>query len=285
MTVDNQVDQSTAAGCAKANAYRPKGGLIALYSQTTDSVVEGNEQQEGDGILLAHQLTPVTTGQYQSIFQYFTEVRGNTIDGEYRYSSDCSMSGINLGYGTTPDIPPPVAGFGETISHNFVTAADGLRGGAIGITRGWFAGPPPNNWKFIDGAVVFHNVIKDITLPIATVDGCDGSATKRSGIHFQDELVWRTTLYGNSCTNVSTKLDDGGQDTRSSARRRCSAIRVSARDPLNRRATEVDSESSGPPARPVRRAGESGAWLTEPAARSGTRGGCSRSQSQRTGPS
>jgi hypothetical protein len=147
------------------------------------------------------------------MLQYFAEVRGNTIDGEYQYSSDCSMSGITLGYGATEELAPPVMGFGASISHNTVTRADGLRGGAIAFTRGWSAGPPPHDWQFIDSTIVFKNTISDITLPTPRATSCDGSLKRRSGIHVEDALVWRPTLYGNVCNNVAVKLVDRGTRT------------------------------------------------------------------------
>jgi hypothetical protein len=101
-----------------------------------------------------------------------------------------------------------------------VTHADGLNGGAIDLTRGWYAGPSPGNWNLEDNTVVFANSISDISGPAAQTltsglpyttsanRKCSNTTTSRIGLHVLDATMWRTVMSGNSCTNVTTKLTD-----------------------------------------------------------------------------
>lgn len=60
-TVDNYVDQRTNL-CTKANA-RDSGGIISWYASTADSVMEGNQQFDTDGIYVHNAYTPLPADQ------------------------------------------------------------------------------------------------------------------------------------------------------------------------------------------------------------------------------
>jgi hypothetical protein len=221
-TVDNSIDQRQPL-CTKLNPNKPMGGVITLDGQTADSVVEGNVQHDTSGIQLNNAYTvadstfspPLTpsTG-----FQSFVDVRNNTVDGEYMWASDCSWSGVSVGYGAGPTAgsSPPTEGYGISISHNSVTQADGLKGGAIVFSNGWFEGPQPTNWDLIESPLVFNNSINNITGDKATAAGgyasC-GVANPRLGINVFDAHVFHAVLASNSCNTVTTPLADGGTDT------------------------------------------------------------------------
>lgn len=139
----------------------------------------------------------------------------------------------------TAESPPPVAGYGVSFSHNTIIQADALRGGAIGLTNGWLSGPSPNKWKVVNNTLVHHNILLDITRSSAptyqdysildndsTLDDdliykCDSIADlyPAAGIKITrnskpDPLVWRTTLYKNTCdATVDTNLVDNGTST------------------------------------------------------------------------
>ena len=49
-----------------------------------------------------------------------------------------------------------------TIAHNTINQADGLHGGAIVLTRGWFAGPSPGTWDLEDNTLIFGNTISNV---------------------------------------------------------------------------------------------------------------------------
>lgn len=196
------------------------GGVIGAWAQMADSTLEGNRQLATDGIRLTNQYGGWT------LFQSSLEVRGNTIDQEYKWSSNCSWSGIGVLYSATPAFTVPTAGYGLSVARNTIIQADGLRGGAISLARSANGGPSPYNWKILNNTLIHHNVIRDIMLPAPTSDGCDISQITRMGINLWDypivtdpsqpeyyqyrSRVWRTVLYGNSCENVANPLNDSG---------------------------------------------------------------------------
>jgi hypothetical protein len=224
--VDNLVDQRQPL-CTKGNANRPAGGKIQFYSQTADSVMEGNRQYDTSGINLGvgYQVedSQYNTGAGTSLFS-FVDVRANIVDGEYDWASDCSWGGIEVTDGASPTVgfPPPVEGYGISVSHNTVTHADGLHGGAIALTRGWYAGPPPSTWDLEANILIFANTINDVSGPPAQrVTGplayatsaykiCGSDNVPRIGTRALDATIWHTVLFGNSCNNVATNLIDGG---------------------------------------------------------------------------
>ena len=224
--VDNFVDQRQPL-CTKGNQNEPSGGKIGLYSQTADSVIEGNQQYDTSGISLGmkYSVADSTLGTGAGFGLYsFVDVRSNIINGEFDWPSSCSWSGIQLpdGASPTPDYPPPVEGYGISISHNTITHADGLHGGAISLTRSWHPGPSPGKWNLEDNTLVFANSINDISgaasqtvtsgLPYATsaFPRCSNTAAPRIGIQIFDATIRSTVMSSNSCNNVTTKLVDAG---------------------------------------------------------------------------
>jgi hypothetical protein len=225
-TVGNTVDHRRPL-CAKSNRGRPKGGVIGLWAQTADSVVEGNRQYDTDGILLQQAYSAVDpackTCASATNFQTFVEIRGNTVDGEYRWDSACSLSGILGSYAAspTPRSPPPVLSYGVSISHNTIARADGDRGGAIDFLSTWYKGPAPYRWPLVDNLLVHHNTLRDID-GAPPRDQCGYHQTERIGIKLDGpDNVVRTVLYANICEHVAKPLSDLGSGT----------VRVCADDP------------------------------------------------------
>ncbi len=219
-TVDNHVDHRKPP-CLKSNRTRPKGGVIALWAQTADSVVSGNRQYDTDGILLnqsySAQDEKCRDCTAWTMQQSFVEIRDNLIDGEYDWSSDCSLSGIGAwnAASPTPGSSPVVASYGVSIAHNVIRHADGLRGGAITVPLGWYDGPAPHDWPVVSNLLIHHNEISDISGAPPT-HRCDNDQRTRIGINLdQASLVWHTLLYANRCTNVSRPIHDSGQHTES----------------------------------------------------------------------
>lgn len=217
-TVDNFVDQRQPL-CQKTNSFRPKGGLIGLWAQTADSAVEGNRQYDTDGINLQQHYTvandPACIGCGSgTFFQNFVEIRGNIIDKEYRWDTDCSWSGIrgSIGASPTPTSTPPVLGYGVSISHNTITQADALRGGAISLAVSWHTGPPPYNWRLVENTLIHHNHIRDLA-GSPPLNACDHAQSTRVGINLYNPVVWRSVLYANTCDNVAKPLNDLGTST------------------------------------------------------------------------
>ena len=226
-TVDNFIDQRQPE-CTKGNVNLPSGGTIALWAGSSDSVIEGNQQFDTSGILysLAYdvQSTQYGTAPYTG-FQTSLDIRNNTIEGEYDWGASCSYSGIRGWYGASPDATtaPPIESFGVSISHNTVTQADDLYGGAIAMTRSWYGGPSPSTWQYAESTLIFLNTINSITNPpagpVSSYANCSNTVP-RQGIHLDGPLVWHSVLYANSCNNVAQNLSDRGTATL----RACSAV-------------------------------------------------------------
>ena len=215
--VDNQVDNRQPL-CQKSNRSRRVAGAIALWAQSADSVIAGNQQYDSSGILVQQVYAtpehPCTDCTMQGYFHSFLDIRANVIDGEYDWANDCSASGIVVGVGAAPwgDAMPPTIGFGVSISHNRIRHADAQGGGAIAQLNSWFAGPEPHRWPLSDNMLIHHNSIADIdgtrALPVC------GTSRPRTGIAFPDSgIAWRTVLYANSCKNVSLPVSSGGVDS------------------------------------------------------------------------
>jgi hypothetical protein len=212
-TLANRIDNRQPL-CQKSNRSRKAGGVITLWAQSIDSVIEANEQYDTDGIFVQqsyelpeHACADCTMSGF---FHSFLEIRGNLVDGEYDWGTDCSASGIAMGIAAAPwrDQPPPTVGFGNLISHNRIRHADGQQGGGISQVNSWYPGPAPYRWPLSDNLLIFKNEISDIdgsrSLPICT------SSRPRTGIAFPDTgTAWFTVLYGNSCKNVARPLGPG----------------------------------------------------------------------------
>jgi hypothetical protein len=219
LIVANTIDQRKPP-CLKSNRTRPKGGNISVWAQATDSVVEGNRQFDTDGIVFQEQYgaddaSCSVCGAGNSI-PSFLQIRNNLIDGEYQWDSACSLSGIMGSYAAAPSphFPPPLLNFGVSISHNRISHADSLYGGAINIVPTWYRGPPGYARPLVAGITIDHNEIRDIA-GTAPRTACDYVQTGRFGIDIQgDHFVDATVLYKNSCENVATPLRDRGVHTR-----------------------------------------------------------------------
>ena len=215
--VDNQIDNRQPL-CQKSNRSRRVSGAIVLWAQSADSVIAGNRQYDSDGIFLYESYMtpehPCAGCTMQGFFQSSIEVRGNIVDGEYDWNTDCSVSGITVGVAASPweDTPPPTVGFGVSISHNQIRHADSQHSGAIAQLDTWYAGPEPHRWPLSDNLLIHHNSIADIDG--ARAMAICGNSRARIGIAFPDPpIAWRTVLYANSCKNVATPVGTGGMDT------------------------------------------------------------------------
>jgi hypothetical protein len=216
-TVANLVDQRRPL-CRKTNLSDHKGGVINMWAQAADSVIEGNRQFDTDGILwqeLYSVRDPSVCADCTAQTNYidFLDVRDNLIDGEYEWADDCSSSGISgsLAASPSPRSPPPTVSFGLSIAHNTIRRADARQGGAITFSAGWYKGPPPHRWALVDNPLIFHNEIEDFWSPPA--DPCHNEPPHdRIGISLRgSSLVARTVLYDNSCSDTPQPLDTGHQ--------------------------------------------------------------------------
>jgi hypothetical protein len=218
--------------CLKSNRSQSAGGQISLWAQMADSVVEGNRLYDSSGILLQQNyvLPEKTCADCGAVVysEYFTEIRANSIIGEYDWDSDCSSSGIIAGVAASPDqgSMPPVLGYAVSISHNLIQHADGSGGGAISFTQSWWPGPPPHRWPLANNTLVYANDIRDIPSGPPKIICNKGKLTPRVGIRFPEaQLTSNSVLYGNSCTNVSFPLERRGNETTdvcpSSAKQSC----------------------------------------------------------------
>jgi hypothetical protein len=216
-TVANTIDHRKPL-CRKSNRTANKGGVIALWAQMADSVVEDNKQFDSDGILMQNLYSaydPICGADCWSHtnFMSFVEIRGNLIDGEYDWTDDCSSSGIlgSMGASPTSWSRPPTAGSGLSISHNTIARADAWRGGAIALRATWYEGPEPHRWDLVNNALIFHNTLLDLDGPPARA--CRGDSPKaRAGISLSgSSLAARTVLYANTCDSASRPLDSGSQ--------------------------------------------------------------------------
>ena len=217
LTLDNRVDGRQPL-CQKSNRSRRAGGQIGMWGQSADSVIAGNKQYDTDGIFVQQSYEfpehPCADCTMASFFQTFLQIRGNLVDGEYDWNTDCSASGIALGTASAPwrNQIPPTVGFGNSISYNVIRHADGQRGGGISQVDSWISGPPPHRWPLSDNLLIQHNSIADLNgaraVPLCT------TSRPRTGIAFPDTpIAWHTVLYGNSCTNVTAPLGSGGVQT------------------------------------------------------------------------
>ncbi len=227
-TVGNEIDQASPR-CLKANLSGPRGGQIAQWAHTADTVIDGNQLRDTSGIVLQH-VYSVTAPSCRECgrtvsMQSAVEVRNNLIDGEYSWSSDCSDSGIAVLFGAsaTPESAPPVLSFGVTIDHNTIVKADSFNGGAIDVTASWSDGPSPYRWDLVESPLIFHNVIRDVSGPLPA-PACHRPMAARIGIRLApSDHVRNPTLYDNVCERVDTALQDGARNTA----RICSSSRAS----------------------------------------------------------
>lgn len=217
-TVGNVIDQREPL-CKKANLNGPSGGTIAVWTATADSVIAGNEQHDTGGIFFGARYSFPAPDCHDcgnvASFQTGLEIRANVVDGEYDWNSDCSRSGISggLSISPTPQSPPPLVGIGILIAQNRITHADGLRGGAIDLTAGWYLGPPPGKWPLLESIVIQHNIVTDIDGPVPR-NACHFNQDNRSAFRLDGVDNMRDTVfYANRCERVGKILIDGGKGT------------------------------------------------------------------------
>lgn len=151
--VGNRIDHRSPL-CAKSNRTAPLGGAISVWGQTSDSSVAFNRQFDTNGIMVQHVFSP-----HHAMFQYFLELRGNEIIGDYDVTRPRGSAGIFLSHGTARDGAPPIASFGMQISGNTIARGRAASSAAIAIVPTWYRGPPPHRWPLIDRVLVFGNAL------------------------------------------------------------------------------------------------------------------------------
>ena len=229
-TVNNYIDQRTPL-CTKANG-RQSGGVISWYDSTADSVIAGNQQYDTSGIMLNHSYHPLLPGAAWitagAVVESANEVRDNTINGSYAWSSTGEVAGgILLGFGAADGAAPspPLLGYGETIAGNTLYQASGrdrdgthVPIGAIATGADWSVGPLDTSnvtaWQMGDTALIFNNTLQNISNTIA--GSAPGLPLPGIGLDTPQgnaPINWRTTLYGNTCSVVDTPLADFGTST------------------------------------------------------------------------
>jgi hypothetical protein len=216
LVVGNNIEHRSPP-CHKSNLTGPNGGEISIWTPSADFVVAGNQQFDTDGILFTQGYSaPFCPNCGNGLaFQTALEIRDNRIEGEYDWSSDCGDAGIRGGFGAspTPESPPPVVGFGTSISHNFISHSDGPRGGGIDFVKTWFPGPPPGNWAFMENVLIFHNQVQDMEGPPPFAK-CRIGQRERSGIRIEgQDNIRDSVLYRNRCERVAVPLFDTGLRT------------------------------------------------------------------------
>ncbi len=217
--VANEV-RHTSPPCRKSNLSGPRGGVIAFWSPVADSAIAGNVQHDTDGIeyqqgYSAHVPSCPGCSSYAK-FAMALEIRGNRIDGEYDWDSDCSWSGVRAYFvaNPTPESPPPVLGFGNVIAHNDISHVDGQRGGAIQIVRAGVSGPPPAQWPMALNTLIYENTIRDVNGAPPRAQCRQRQGSTRTGIRIEGDRNARdTVLAGNRCERVDAFLEDSGLGT------------------------------------------------------------------------
>jgi hypothetical protein len=216
--VANEVDQS-APPCRKGNMTDERGGVIVFWTPIADSTIDGNRQKQADGIQLGSGYSertpacPKCAGSFG--FLVGIEVRNNTVEGEYDWTSDCSWSGVRayfLALGGADALPTAV-NFGLLIAHNTVSGADGQRGGAIDFAHSGPSGPPPGKWPLVLNPLIFSNTLRDIDGPLPRPK-CNQKQQVRAGIRLEGpDNIHDAVLASNRCERVATRLEDTGVGT------------------------------------------------------------------------
>ncbi|MDE2306051.1 MAG: hypothetical protein KGL34_10850 [Gammaproteobacteria bacterium] len=216
--VGNRVDNRNPP-CTKSKGGRPAAGAISLWAQMGDSVIASNRQYDSDGIVMQQAFSARAADCAEcatsAIIQSFNEIRDNRVEGEYRWDSACSLSGIQASFAASPTAshPPPVLGYGVLVSHNVIDHADGSLGGAIDVLPTWYVGPPPHRRPLVENMLLDQNVLRHIDGP-APRDECGVHQRHRTGIRLAgDGEIWNTILSGNRCEEVERPLLDHGVGT------------------------------------------------------------------------
>lgn len=202
-TVGNVIDHRQPL-CRKSNRSQPRGGGIVLWAPMSEAAVADNRQFDTDGIILQQAYSAVDrecpSCRSYIASQYFADIQYNTIDGEYDWSSNCSHSGIQAGFGAspTPSSPPPVVSYGLSIAHNSIRRADGLKGGGISFPLTWHRGPPPHRWPLVQSPLIQHNSLRDIA---GSTPAGKCERLRRRDIHLEPGgLIQGAVLYENTLT-------------------------------------------------------------------------------------
>ena len=203
--VGNRIDNRRPL-CSQGNRTAPKGGLIGVIAQSTDTVVAGNEQHDSDGVLLQSMYSAAEAGCPDCargvFFNSSVEIRDNLIDGAYRLADGCSSSGIFLSLAASPRSPAVTASFGLAILHNTIANATARDGGAITVQPTWYLGPAPHRWPLVDALLIQDNAITGLDASAARA--CDGKSVRpRPAIALPaDPVVWHVAFAGNRCPDA-----------------------------------------------------------------------------------
>ena len=223
LVLDNHVDHRKPL-CLKSNrrkaSNKPYGaGSIALWAQAADSVIAGNSQMGANGIRL-HPFYSAAGAECpkcsaSSMLQYFVEVRGNRVEGEYDWDSDCSWSGITISSGASPaaSAPPPAIAYGLIVAGNTVIQADGFSGGAISIAPSWWDGPRAYSASLVRNTLINNNLIKNMEGAIKDAS-CNRGLVSRFAIVLASPTARNTVITSNVCINTDKDpLSDKGKNT------------------------------------------------------------------------
>jgi len=217
LIVDNQVDNRRPL-CQKSNRSRAAAGVIALWTQTADSLVAGNTQYDSDGIFVQENYAaaehPCADCTMMGFFNLFLEIRDNLIDGEYDWSSDCSRSGIGLGVASAEwgDAPPPTVGFGVSVAHNTIRHADAQFGAP---SRRLALGRRTRSSSLASKRQCAHPA--QFHLGYRRPAGQTGLRHEPWANRHRlpdPSIAWHTVLYANSCSNVTLPIGRGGAEVK-----------------------------------------------------------------------
>ncbi len=218
--VGNEIDHRSPL-CANRRGPSGQGGRIAIWAQTSDSVVAGNVQHGADGILWLQNYRPQAIAGMaagSSLFQYHLLIAGNKVFGERYLDSNCSQSGVQGWFGLPPGFEgvSPTLSYGVQISGNEIRSADGLGAAAITIQPGWAEGRRPQRSRLVRQTIVDRNEISG--LPDRAAGGtCDRTDLGRAAISIAGrQSVFGTVLSGNRCGGAGFR--DTGESTRSLCR-------------------------------------------------------------------
>jgi hypothetical protein len=224
--VSNTVDHSSPL-CQ--NPYRAfaaaNAGTISFFTQTADSVIEGNQQTATTGILLYEGYWWSGSGTAAGLSMHSSnEIRNNFIFGPPDFGGTIGRAGLRTAYltdpggpnTTLPSLPPPVVNFGQVIAGNELVQVP-EEGGAIEFWDADWVGPQnsqggcSSSWKLVEAPVIFQNTLSDSPLGIginvlAQPHGLPGGCSPS----VRETVVWHSVLYENSCQSVTQPLIDNG---------------------------------------------------------------------------
>ncbi len=228
--VDNLVDDTCSTQIADISTLHPSStGEIGVYSGGVDVAIDSNHQIDTAGLSLWSQYVDFTTttgaGSYPAYQtpQYFVEIRGNTIQGQFggpQNPQNIVGSGIGLYTlsGTLLDgIPqdnPNDPGFGVSISHNTLIDIamsrfdlNGAQSAAIALVPEQ-AGDQSNSPGYVD-TLVFANHINGTT---ASTGGALSSAISNGARYTtavgEPNYPRGTVICGNAYSNFPSLYSD-----------------------------------------------------------------------------